>query len=53
MPVNKFFLYMESLGRVKVAERKAYVADTTHAISMALSGKGLDKYIKALDGKDG
>ena len=50
MPLNKFFLYVESAGRLMLAERKANVADTTKSIQMALSGKGFKQYMETLDG---
>lgn len=52
MPLNRFFLYVESAGRLTMAQRKAYVGDTTRSIQMAMSGKGFKKYMDALDGKE-
>lgn len=53
MPLNKFFIYSDAAARLKRQERKVTVSDLAAAIGIALSGKGMEKYFKRLDGDDG
>lgn len=48
MPLDKVFLYSEGAKRLNAYHRKEEVADLVNGISIALSGKGFDEYLKSI-----
>lgn len=53
MPLDKLFLYTDAARRMMVEERKCTVSDLVNSIGIAFSGKGFEKYMKSIEGKDG
>lgn len=48
MSIDKFELYVESVARNEMIQRRQFVVDTASAVGGALGGKGFDKYIESL-----
>jgi hypothetical protein len=49
MTLNRFILYVEAANRIRMEDRKVMVVDTSSAIGMALSGKGMKKWLEQMD----
>lgn len=53
MPLDKLSLYANGVKRQIAYRRRESVVDLVNAIGISLSGKGLDKYLKTLEGPNG
>jgi len=53
MPLNKVFLYADSVVRLNSYRRKEEVSDLINGIAIALTGKGYDEYLKSLGAHNG
>jgi hypothetical protein len=48
MAIDKFELYVESVAKNEMIQRRQFVVDTASAIGGALGGKGFDEYVESL-----
>jgi hypothetical protein len=48
MSIDKFELYVESIAKNEMIQRRQFVVDTASAVGGALGGKGFDAYIESL-----
>ena len=53
MPMDKFYMYVDSVGRNKARDRKIIVSDTAAAIGIAFSGnkEAMKQYFDSLEGE--
>lgn len=48
MSVDKFEIYVKSVTKNEMIQRRQFVIDVASAVGGALGGKGLDTYIESL-----
>jgi hypothetical protein len=49
MPIDRFSLYCEAVGRIRAGERRDEISDTVSAIAGALTGKKIKEHIAKFD----